>query len=83
MVQAMIEIPKKANQVLNIVKAKYGFKTKSEAIAKVVIEYGSELLEPELCPEYIKKLKRIKEKGEFLSFDSADDLKKSVENEAH
>ena len=38
MIQAMIEIPEEANQILNIVKARYNLRTKSEAIAKIVIE---------------------------------------------
>ena len=76
----MIEIPKEVNQVLNIVKARFGLKTKSEAITKVVVEYGGEMLEPELRPEYIEKLKKIDKEGEFISFDSVDDLKKSIEN---
>ena len=80
MVQAMIEIPKEVNQVLNIVKARFGLKTKSEAIAKVVIEYGSEILEPELRPEYIEKLKKIEKEGNFISFDSIEALKNSIEN---
>jgi len=80
MVQAMIEIPKEANQVLNIVKARFGLKTKSEAIAKVVIEYGAEILEPELRPEYIEKLKKIEGRGNFISFKSMKDLKRSIEN---
>ena len=80
MVQAMIEIPNEVNQVLNIVKARYGLKTKSEAIARVVAEYGSEILEPELRPEYIEKLKRIEKKGNFVSFSSIEELKNSIEN---
>ena len=80
MVQAMIEIPKEVNQVLNIVKARFGLKTKSEAIAKVVIEYGSEILEPELRPEYLEKLKKIEKEGNFISFDSIEALKNSIEN---
>lgn len=59
MVQAMIEIPKEVNQILNIVKAKYGLRTKSEAISKIVSEYGFGILEPELRPEYIKKAGNI------------------------
>ncbi|HLP79650.1 MAG TPA: DUF2683 family protein [Acidobacteriota bacterium] len=59
MVQAMIEIPNETNQILNIVKARFNLKTKSEAIAKMASEYGKTLLEPELRPEYIKKLKKI------------------------
>ena len=76
----MIEIPKEVNQVLNIVKARFGLKTKSEAIARVVVEYGAEILEPELRPEYIKKLKKIEKEGKFITFDSIEDLKKSIEN---
>jgi len=80
MVQAMIKIPKEVNQVLNIVKARFGLKTKSEAIARVVIEYGTEILEPELRPEYIEKLKKIEKEGKFISFDSIEELKKSIED---
>ncbi len=39
MVQAVINIPERANRVLNIVKAKFGLKNKSEAINLVVEEY--------------------------------------------
>lgn len=57
MVQAMINISKEANQVLNIVKAKHNLLDKSKAIEKVVLDYGAELLEPELKPEFIEKMK--------------------------
>lgn len=76
----MIEIPKEINQILNIVKARFGLKTKSEAIAKVVAKYGSEILEPELRPEYIEKLRKLEKEGKFISFDSIDALRKSIEN---
>lgn len=58
MVQAMINISKDANQILNIVKAKYGFKDKSQAIEKVIQEYGSDFLEPELRPEFMSKMQQ-------------------------
>jgi DNA mismatch repair ATPase MutS len=57
MVQAMIQISKDANQILNLVKAKYNLKDKSQAIERVVIDYGSRLLEPELQPAFIEKMK--------------------------
>ncbi len=66
MVQAMININENANSVLNIVKAKYGLKDKSEAINLVVEEYKVTCLEPELRPEYKKKLQNIV-KGKHLS----------------
>ncbi|HEY9245575.1 MAG TPA: DUF2683 family protein [Candidatus Methanoperedens sp.] len=68
MVKAIVNINDRANRVLNIVKAKYGLKNKSEAINKVVNEYGKSLLEPELRPEFIKKIKaRQKEKTVKIS----------------
>lgn len=59
MVQAMINIKPRVNQVLNIVKAKQDLKDKSEAINFVVQEYEEYFLEPELRPEYANKLKKI------------------------
>jgi hypothetical protein len=59
MVQAMININPHINQVLNIVKAKYELKTKSDAINLVVKEYEESFLEPELRPEYKSKLIKI------------------------
>ncbi len=66
MVQAVINIPDKVNRTLNIVKAKYGLKDKSQAITLVVEEYEKEFLEPELRPEYITKLEKIS-KGKYYS----------------
>ena len=63
MVQAIINIDEKTNRILNILKAKYGLKDKSQAIDLMAHQYEKELLEPELRPEYIEKMKkRQKEK---------------------
>lgn len=77
--QAMIEIPEEVNQILNIVKARYNLKTKSEAIAKIVIECGSNILEPELRPEYLEKLKRIEKEGYGETFKSIAELRRKIE----
>ena len=66
MVQAVIDIEDKTNRVLNIVKAKFGLRDKSEAINLVVNEYELNSLEPELRPEYKIKLAKIM-KGKHLS----------------
>jgi hypothetical protein len=79
MVQAMIEIPNEANHILNIVKARYNLKTKSEAIAKIVIECGGNIIEPELRPEYLEKLKKIEEGGYGETFSSIEQLRKKIE----
>lgn len=59
MVQAIINIEDQTNRVLNIVKAKFGLKDKSEAIDTMAEQYEKSILEPELRPEYIEKAKRI------------------------
>jgi len=59
MVQAIINIKENTNRVLNILKAKYGLKDKSQAIDVMAKEYEQEILEPELRPEYIEKAKKI------------------------
>jgi|TARA_B100002003_G_C14094749_1_gene526546 hypothetical protein len=79
MVQAIINIEDETNRVLNIVKAKFGLKDKSEAINVMAGQYEQELLEPQLRPEYIEKLKGIKkEKG--IRFKSVNELRKHIEN---
>jgi len=71
MVQAVININEHTNRVLNIVKAKYGFKDKSQAINQVVQEYEEHFLEPTLRPEYPVKLAKIT-KGKHLSREEFD-----------
>ena len=66
MVQAVINIDESVNRVLNIVKAKFGFRDKSEAINFVVNEYEQTSLEPELRPEYRTKIAQIA-KGKHLT----------------
>lgn len=57
---AIVKLNEEANQVINIVKAKYGLQDKSQAINKMAEEYENEVLEPELRPEYIESLKKFK-----------------------
>ena len=74
MVQAVIKIRDRSNRVLNIVKAKYGFKDKSQAIEHVIEKYEAAFLEPELRPEYVEKLEKIR-KGKYTRFKSVEELK--------
>ena len=59
MVQAIINIKESTNRILNILKAKYGLRDKSQAIDIMAKEYEQEILEPELRPEYIERAKKI------------------------
>ena len=77
MVQAVINIDDRANRVLNIIKAKYALKDKSEAITLVVSTYEENFLEPELRPEYVEKLNKIR-KGKYVRYNSIADVKKAI-----
>ena len=50
MVQAIININNHTNHILNIVKAKYDLRTKSEAIDLMAEQYEEDILEPKLRP---------------------------------
>ena len=77
MVQGVINIEEREDRVLNMVKAKFGLKNKSEAVALVTRAYEESFLEPELRPEFIEKLSKIR-KGRYLKFNSVEELRKST-----
>ncbi|MCD6227682.1 DUF2683 family protein [Candidatus Micrarchaeota archaeon] len=58
MVKSFVDIDEHTNWILNIIKAKYNLKNKSEAVEIMAQKYEEEILEPELRPEYIKRLKK-------------------------
>ena len=59
MVSALIKIDENMNRVLNIVKARHGLKDKGQAIEFVINQYIEMENEPELKPEFVKKMKEI------------------------
>ena len=60
MVKAIIDIDKETNKILNVLKAEYGLKDKSGAINKMAHEFKRFVrIEPEIRPEYAKKLMKI------------------------
>ena len=77
MVQNIIDLGEREDRVLNIVKAKFGLKNKSEAVSLITKTYEESFLEPELRPEYLEKLKKIR-KGSYIKFNSVDELRKSI-----
>ncbi|MCG2826727.1 MAG: DUF2683 family protein [Thermoplasmatales archaeon] len=75
MVQAVINISEHTNRILNILKAKYALRTKSESIDLMAEQYGEDILEPELRPGYIRKAKRIM-KQKPIKIGSVESLRK-------
>ena len=79
MVQAVITIPEETNRVLNIVKAKFGLKDKSQAIKVIVDNYEATVLEPELRPEFVEQINKI-QTGTFTKYSTLDDLERDINN---
>ena len=79
MVYAIIDISDEANRILNIVKAKYGLKNKSQAIERVAEDYAHEE-NLEVRPEYIKKLKKIM-KEKTKTYKSLEEMRAEYEKE--
>lgn len=75
MVQALVQLNENTNRVLNNVKAKYGLKDKGEAIQFVVTEYIEKEKDPELRPEFLERLNKIR-KGKYHKFKSIEELRK-------
>lgn len=74
MVNALVQLNENANRILNIIKAKYGLKDKSEAINVMAEQYEEGLLEPELKPEFIEKIKKT-ENLKGIRFKSISELR--------
>ena len=80
MVQATIHISDDTDHIINIVKARHKLKDKSAAIDFIVAQYGAEMLEPELKPEFIEEMQQ-RMKGEHKGpFKNVDDLKAYIES---
>lgn len=77
MVQNIINLNERYDRILNIVKAKFGLKNKSQAVSLIIHVYEENFLEPELRPEYLKKLEKIR-KGKYIKFSSVEELRKAT-----
>ena len=75
MVKAIVEIDEEANRVINILKARYGLKDKSQAINFLAKEYKEVVMESEFRPEYIRRLLGI-QKEPIARVGSSADLRK-------
>ena len=62
MVFARLNLSEYANKVLNVVKAKFNLKDKSEALNKFAEMCGEEIVEREANDDYIKKIIQIDER---------------------
>jgi hypothetical protein len=75
MVKAIVEIDEEANRVINVLKAQFGLKDKSQAINEMAKQYKVLVLESEVRPEYLKRLEKI-HREPILRIGNARDFRK-------
>jgi hypothetical protein len=75
MVKAIVDIDEKANKVINILKAQYGLRDKSQAINEMARQYKEIVLESEFKPEYVRRLMEV-QKEPIIRIGSTHDLRK-------
>ncbi len=82
MAQNIFNIGDQEEKILGIVKAQYGLKNKNQAMHLILKAYGENFLEPEIRPEYLKKLEKIRKEGYGKTFSSVGELRKHLEKDA-
>ena len=80
MTSAIVNLTEENNRFLNIIKAHFGIKNKSDAINFVVENFPKEEIGLKVRPEYVRKLKRIM-KQKPISFKSAEEMFKEIEKD--
>lgn len=84
--KALLDLPVDVNQTLNIIKAKNNLKNKVETISVVVKYYAENNLEPELRPDFVKRVLSDSKKDKLLDyeeFDSVKDLDKYIKKKVN
>jgi Protein of unknown function (DUF2683) len=66
MVKSVVNFSERENRIVNIVKAKYGLKDKSQALSVILKRYEECELEPELRPEFVKEIEEARSRGKFV-----------------
>lgn len=66
MVKSLIELDERESRVINIVKAKFGLKDKSQALSLIIKRYEECELEPELRPEFVEEIEETRKRGKFV-----------------
>jgi len=66
LLKSIINLGERESRIVNIVKAKYGLKDKSQALSLILKRYEESELEPQLRPEFVKEIQEAREQGKFV-----------------
>ncbi len=73
MPKAVVDLSEHTDRIVNVVKARDGLRSKSEAIARIVEDYEEFILDPALKPDFAQHLEQVRA-GKFQAVDSLDEL---------
>jgi hypothetical protein len=59
-------LDERESRVINVVKAKYGLKDRSQALSVIIKRYEEYELEPQLRPEFVEDIEVTLKKGKFV-----------------
>ena len=80
MSQVTVTLDKDMDRIVGIVKSLYGFSSKSKAIEAIISEKGEEMLEGELKPEFIEKVRAAEKRNKFKTYHSIEEFRKAIEH---
>ena len=73
MPKIVVELSEHASRVVDAVRAREGLRSTSAAIERIVEEYGEKVLDPQLRPEFVARVQRIR-RGRFRKARSLDEI---------
>lgn len=73
MPKAVIDLSEHTDRIVNVVKARDGLRTKSQAIEAIVAAYEELVLDPAFRPGFVADLERLRQ-GPFKRVDDLDEL---------
>ncbi|MCK4328012.1 MAG: DUF2683 family protein [Candidatus Diapherotrites archaeon] len=80
MTQVTVTLSKDLDRVVGVVKSVYSLPSKDKAIQLIIDEMGHEIMEKELRPEFVKKLRGIEKTGKFKEYASVKKLMDEIEH---
>ena len=79
MSQVTVSLDEDLDRVVGVVKSLYGVSSKSKAIQLIIGEKGSEMMEREFKPSFIREMKRMEKTAKFKHYKSFDEMRKDLE----
>jgi hypothetical protein len=61
-----VDLSERESRIINIVKAKYGLKDRSQTLSVILKRYEECELQPQLRPQFVKEIEETLKNGKFV-----------------